>query len=92
VMEPAGRYYNRLSAIRALADSRDGAFDGRTGSGGALAAATPASRWDRSARDRIHDRLPVGLVARALPRLSVGLLAGELALKPLTPTGRGLKR
>jgi hypothetical protein len=38
------------------------------------------------------DRLPVGLVARALPRLSVGLLAGELALKPLTPTGRGLKR
>jgi len=32
-MEPAGRYYNRLSAIRALADSRDGASMGRTGTG-----------------------------------------------------------
>ena len=33
VMEPAGRYYNRLSAIRALADSRDGASMVRTGTG-----------------------------------------------------------
>jgi hypothetical protein len=32
-MELAGRYYDRLSAIRALADSRDGACDrARTGS------------------------------------------------------------
>ena len=31
-MELAGRNYNRLSAIRALADSPEGAFEGRTGS------------------------------------------------------------